>query len=283
MLLIRIINGLVLSYLGSMGICILAGGMFAAAPKRLKLIRRTLVFVVVGVLAARSWQRNTDWHSDYSLHRAGFQDNPNNVKIVSNMGLIVHERSKETGRSLDERQALARQAQQIYEKAIQRRLLSAALFFQHGNLLHEQGRHNEAIESYLAGLRLQDAGRVTIRILVNLASVYVTVQRFKEAERYFLAALELDEANLSALNGLGVLHGTLGEYDKAEKYFSATVKTDPHYVEGLFNYGTLLAKQNKAAAAKLHFQRALTLAPGHVGARNNLEVVELQLKGSGIE
>ena len=50
----------------------------------------------------------------------------------------------------------------------------------------------------------------------------------KQAMIEFYKALEIDQNNVIALNGMGLGFGSFGEYQEAKKYFTKALKTDPN-------------------------------------------------------
>ena len=50
----------------------------------------------------------------------------------------------------------------------------------------------------------------------------------KQAMIEFYKALEIDQNDVMALNGMGLGFGSFGEYEEAKKYFTKALKTDPN-------------------------------------------------------
>ena len=75
-------------------------------------------------LAARSWTRNAEWHSDLTIHAAGVRDNPRNVKMITNYALMLHDQSKESHRDVAERRQLLLQVERLYSDALRSNLVS---------------------------------------------------------------------------------------------------------------------------------------------------------------
>ena len=60
----------------------------------------------------------------------------------------------------------------------------------------------------------------------------------------FYKALEIDQNNVIALNGMGLGFGSFGEYEEAKKYFVKALKTDPNNIVSK-NYVDYLEKIEK--------------------------------------
>ena len=65
---------------------------------------------------------------------------------------------------------------------------------------------------------------------------------FKEAEKYFLAALKLDIKNKEAYNNLGVIAFQSNDIRESIDYFTRALQIDPFYKEALLNYTEVLRK-----------------------------------------
>ena len=86
-----------------------------------------------------------------------------------------------------------------------------------GRLLHESGRLSEAVDTYLAALRVCGADAL---LLYNLAVLLDEVERKPEAVRAYEAALKLDPQLADGHYNLALLYEELGQPKQAIRHMS---------------------------------------------------------------
>ena len=75
--------------------------------------------------------------------------------------------------------------------------------------------------------------------MYNLAWYYDEIERYAEAEKWYLKYLEKNPDNVDAIKNLGIVYGKEGKYEEAEKYFKKAG------IEGSGIYNTALAYETK--------------------------------------
>lgn len=141
---------------------------------------------------------------------------------------------------------------------------------------------------------------------INFANLLATTNQMKEAERFFLKAIELDEGVATAYYGLGNLYFNHELYQEAEKMFQKCLKlgledADVFFMLGmtyvnrkdkllalpflqraseldykpttLFQYGLALAETNYLKEAKATFDAVLKVDEAHADALYNLGII----------
>lgn len=91
-----------------------------------------------------------------------------------------------------------------------------------------------------------------------------------EAQRYFEAALRLQDDDARALCGLGEVYTRLEEHEAAGNCFSRAAAADPQHVPAHFNLGNTLRTLGQFEAAEAAYRQTLALAPDHPDAHKNL-------------
>ena len=84
---------------------------------------------------------------------------------------------------------------------------------------------------------------------------------YPEAVEQFLAALKLDPAHALAANNLGFTYYKMARYEEAMAWFEKTLSIDPARVVAYINLGDAYLKLDKRAEAKRVFERYLERAP----------------------
>lgn len=143
---------------------------------------------------------------------------------------------------------------------------------------------------------------------VNLGNAFVRRNLLDNAEKEFKAALEINQRDTRAINGLAVIYYNQKNYDEAIRLleilasdkpneapfhnnlgvvymekglldeaiirFNTAVKVAPDYPDAYNNLGLAYKKKGLLKEATQEFEKALQLNPGDPNARRNLEEVK---------
>lgn len=139
-----------------------------------------------------------------------------------------------------------------------------------GGALEKQGRLNEAIEYYLAALRINPAYVVAH---YNLGAALDKQGRTDEAVAHYLEALRVHPRYVKAHTSLGGILDKQGRTDEAIDHYLEALRIYPRYAKAHNNLGIALGKQGRTDEAINHFLEALRIHPGFAEAHNNLGVV----------
>ena len=170
-----------------------------------------------------------------------------------------------------------------------------------GNLHHNQGRQEEAIEHLRRAIVIKPD---LAEAHYNLANALVAVRRHGEAIDHLRQAIALDPRFTEAHNTLGYLllaldrvaeaidhlqsaldiqkdhvaaHvnmgnalGALGRLDDAVARLEHAISLDPGEAEAYYNLGVLLVRQGRTDDAMLRYDQVLKIVPNHAEAHMNL-------------
>lgn len=136
-----------------------------------------------------------------------------------------------------------------------------------GVLAHQQGRHAEALNLISQALAGPGANPV---FHSNMASVYLAMGRWLEAEARSREAIRLKPDLADAHNNLGIALRQQARPVEAEAAFRNAVRLNSGHIDARSNLGAILERQGKLAEALTQLQEAIRLAPGHAQARNDL-------------
>lgn len=263
-------------YLPSMGYCIVLACLFRDGFKRIPKLTGVIFVAVLILLSARTIERNAVWRSDFTLHEVGAREIPQNIKLVTNYGMLLHEQAKDERKSAEERKRLTEETERIYQKGMADigDVKFPNLYFTYGNLLQETGRLEDALKVYEEGIRRKDHTRTTLNLLNNMGMLHYKLKNYDAAEKAFVSCIGIDEDHHTAHNGLAVLYATMGRSEDAEAAFVRVLKLKPSYIEARFNYGTMLAQiDTRIDDAEMEFNKVLAVNPSHTGAKSNLKYV----------
>jgi len=139
-----------------------------------------------------------------------------------------------------------------------------------GRLLFRQGRFAEAAAEQRRALEIAPDD---LRAMIGLTEALRRLGRVDEAERVIRRALEIDPGSHEAWGSLGGVLSQLGRLPEAERAFRKAAELDPRDAGARADLGMTLLFQDRFAEAEEAFRQALELRPGDLQARNGLAAV----------
>jgi Tetratricopeptide repeat len=103
-------------------------------------------------------------------------------------------------------------------------------------------------------------------------SMLVKNGRLNEAVEQFLAAVRLDEQFTIAWNNLGVAEEAMGRHGMARKAYRQAIEISPTYALAYYNLGVAYDAQNHYQKAIRNYEKAIQLDPGLLDLKNNPQV-----------
>lgn len=246
-------------YLSMFGVAVLVVAVIGKLM-RPKFVIVTIVLICL-VLGGMTWRRNAQWNDDIAFYADNYKRAPGHTGLALTYG----KRLNEIGR-IDEAQKVLEGlvkskpdyhsgyvnlafnyiAQKKYtetvnliNRAAERKVFSAKLFYQLGNAHKGMQNFDYAVNSYLEAL---DINPDFIPALVELGKTYLSLNRQTDAERAFKRALELRPENGSAYLGLGMIAVRRRDLDAATDNARQAVRYLPDNSEAWFLLGAT-AKQ----------------------------------------
>ena len=136
-----------------------------------------------------------------------------------------------------------------------------------GIALYEQGRYEEALDSY----RVAVAHRPNYaKVHSNLGMVLNKLERFEEAETHIRRAIALDPKTKIRYQRLGnALYGQ-GRYAEAADAYRVSAEHRPDYTQAHSGLGAALNELGRFEEAETHLRRAIALNPDHTEALYHL-------------
>jgi tetratricopeptide (TPR) repeat protein len=155
----------------------------------------------------------------------------------------------------------------LWRATLARNPQASMAWFNLGDRLMRQGRHEEAIASFRRGLELRpdDAPGYS-----DLGSELVVVGRPQEAIPVFERALAIRPAYAEVHNNLGNALRSLGRIDEAVAQYEQALKIKPNYAEAHNNLACELGAKGRMAEAIAHFEESIRQLPDNPSAHSNL-------------
>jgi tetratricopeptide (TPR) repeat protein len=130
-------------------------------------------------------------------------------------------------------------------------------------------------ETPLAATPLTRLGKKLSRDKTAQGEIALAQNRLEDAKHLFEAALQTDNKNIDALNGLGKIALDQNKLDEARHHYARVLDIDANFTRATFSLGVVALKQKKFDEAEKHFMRFLESHPKNIAALQNLGLVAL--------
>ncbi len=140
---------------------------------------------------------------------------------------------------------------------------SAEALSNHGNVLSELGRHDEAVRQLRHSLLIRPGSAET---LFNLGNALVKIQRWDEAAKAFAAAIAARPDFADALQNYGELLREMGRYGEAMIQLRKAIALNPSDPEIQIALGVALQESGDLEGARAAFDAVLALDPSATAA-----------------
>lgn len=194
------------------------------------------------------------WAAAEQLCQSILNAEPRQFEALTLIGIIA----ARTGRTRD--------AADFLRLAVAANPNSASAHNNHGNVLRELKRFDEALQSYDRALSLDT--RVA-EVHNNRAVALQELGRFAAALDGYERALKLKPDYPEAWNNRGNTLRSLERCAEALESFERALEINPRYAEALNNRGVTLEELGRLEEALECFDRALEIKPGYAEAHNN--------------
>lgn len=214
-----------------------------------------LAFLILPVLAWRTWLQAGIYRDNETLMRTALNMNPGCWVALYNLGNIRNEQGRVDEAILLFQQALSLNPQHV--KAHNNL----------GNALAEKGRLEEALAELRQAVALMPELPVAH---FNLGNCLMRLGLAREAAECFQTAVALDPDLASAHSNLAGLFFQQGRLAEARAHFEKVVALRPDSADALANLGVVLSHSGMPAEGRAAYETALLRQPDHVVALYNL-------------
>ncbi len=204
---------------------------------------------------------------------------PDRTAVVSVRELAIPQKARDeyrnAGRKLESRDVAGAIAH--LERAVELAPQFAAAWNFLGTIAYQTQRYEDA-EKYF--LRALEADNDAYEPVVNLGGVYVTIGKFDEAWKYNLNAVLRRPNDALAQSQLGMTYFGLGRFDLAEKYLLEAIRLDPaHFSHPQLTLAEVYLRRGDNARAADVLEDFLRRHPDNP-ARESIRAVISRLRGS---
>ncbi|KAM7415150.1 hypothetical protein PAMA_019801 [Pampus argenteus] len=233
-------------YVPSMGFCVLVAHGFRIVSHKghLKKISWLMIGVLLTTHAVKTFNRNWDWESEYTLFTSALKVNKNNAKLWNNVGHAL-ENQNNYGRAL-----------QYFLQATRVQPDDIGAHMNVGRTYKNLNKSKEAEDAYLMAKSLMPqvipGKRYATRVAPNHLNVYINLAN-------------LIRANESRL-------------EEADQLYRQAISMRPDFKQAYISRGELLLKMNKLTEARDAYLRALELDRTNADLWYNLAIVYIEMK-----
>lgn len=233
-------------YVPSMGFCILVAHGFKTLSSQGA--SKKISWILMGVLllthAMKTFNRNWDWESEYTLFTSALKVNQNNAKLWNNVGHALENQHKYEG------------ALKYFLQATRVQPDDIGAHMNVGRTYKNLNLSKEAEEAYLVAKSLMPqiipGKKYATRVAPNHLNVYINL------------------ANLIRNNDTRL--------EEADQLYRQAISMRPDFKQAYISRGELLLKMNKPTEAKDAYLRALELDHTNADLWYNLAIVNIEMK-----
>uniref|UniRef100_A0A673HVM7 Protein O-mannosyl-transferase TMTC3 n=1 Tax=Sinocyclocheilus rhinocerous TaxID=307959 RepID=A0A673HVM7_9TELE len=237
---------LLVLYVPSMGFCVLVAHGFKLLSQRggLKKMSWLLMGFLLTTHAVKTFNRNWDWESEYTLFTSALKVNRNNAKLWNNVGHAL------------ENQNSYERALRYFLQATRVQSDDIGAHMNVGRTYKNLNRSREAEEAYIIAKSLMPqiipGKKYATRVAPNHLNVYINL------------------ANLIRAND--------SRLEEADQLYRQAISMRPDFKQAYISRGELLLKMNKPSEAKDAYLRALELDHTNADLWYNLAIVNIEMK-----
>ncbi len=97
--------------------------------------------------------------------------------------------------------------------------------------------------------------------LANLAWCYYCLEKYNQAEGYYIKALKIQPKFINALRGLGMTYNKINQFELSERFFLKALTHGTDNPASHYYYAEALVNMGKLKKAKHHYLKVIKLLP----------------------
>ncbi|BFZ09149.1 hypothetical protein BsWGS_12188 [Bradybaena similaris] len=253
-------------YTPSFGFCMLVAFGFQVLTNTAGSVKHLWTGLMTFLIAThgfKTYMRNFDWESEYTIFRSGLRVNQDNAKLFNNVGHAL-EKVHKFAEALDYFQKAA----SVQPDDIGAHINVGRTFVNLNQSASAERAYANAIGLFppiIKGKSYQ--ARVApshLNAYLNLANlVSKDSNRLNEADQLLRQAITMRADFIEAYINLGDVQVKLGRLGDARATYEAALRQDPANADLYYNLGVVLLELNQTASAKKNFELALHHEPDH--------------------
>ncbi|KAG7214410.1 hypothetical protein INR49_006367, partial [Caranx melampygus] len=239
-------------YVPSMGFCVLVAHGFKIVSHKghLKKMSWLMIGVLLTTHAVKTFNRNWDWESEYTLFTSALKVNKNNAKLWNNVGHAL------------ENQNNYAKALRYFLQATRVQPDDIGAHMNVGRTYKNLNKSKEAEDAYLVAKSLMPQWIVVDGTLIvfhfddimncligssgdSRGELLLKMNKLTEARDAYLRALELDRTNADLWYNLAIVNIEMKDPSEALKNFNHALELNPRHKLALFNSALLMQESGE--------------------------------------
>ncbi|XP_059617284.1 protein O-mannosyl-transferase Tmtc3 [Phlebotomus argentipes] len=265
-------------YMPSMGFCLLVAYGFHHLTQRFsrKVTWMCLTFLLM-THATKTYMRNWDWETEYSIFMSGLRVNQRNAKLFNNVGHALESEER------------YREALTFFHTAVQVQEDDVGAHINVGRTYNHLKMFKEAEEAYLKAKSLLPKAKpgesYQARIAPNHLNVFLNLAnlisknhtRLEEADMLYRQAISMRADYTQAYINRGDILIKLNRTKEAQEVYERALLYDSSNPDIYYNLGVVFLEQGKASQALAYLDKALEFDPEHEQALLNSAILLQEL------
>ncbi|XP_046394018.1 protein O-mannosyl-transferase Tmtc3 [Ischnura elegans] len=265
-------------YMPSMGWCMLvAYGWNLLAEKRFRKVAWLGISLLLIVHGSKTYLRNLDWESEYTIFMSGLKVNQRNAKLFNNVGHAL------------EKEGRFPEALEYFQKAVRVQEDDIGAHINVGRTFNHLKLYKEAEEAYLKAKSLLPKvkpgesyqARIApnhLHVFLNLANLIARNEtRLEEADLLYRQAISMRADYTQAYINRGDILLKLNRTKEAQEVYERALFYDSNNPDIYYNLGVVFLEQGKASQALAYLDKALEFDPEHEQALFNSAILLQEL------
>ncbi|XP_076445747.1 protein O-mannosyl-transferase TMTC3-like [Babylonia areolata] len=263
-------------YTPSLGFCLLVAlgfDVLCDSKKYLRFILYSVMTVLLVSHSAKTFVRNYDWTSEYSIFRAALTVNQDNAKLWNNVGHAL-EKVQKYQEALD----YFEKAASIQPDDIGAHINVGRTYVNLNQSAPAEKAYHRAIDLFPPVIKGKS---YTARVAPNHLNAYLNLanlvskdpSRLDEARALLQQAIAMRTDFIDAYINLGDIFVKLDRIPDAQTTYEEAIKIEPRNADLHFNLGVVHLEQKHNVEAKRCFDEALRINPDHTQSLYNSAIL----------
>ncbi len=251
-----------LMYFPSLGFCIAIAAIYLKFIKleSIHTLNAKLlpVLLIALLFSYKTYSRNFDWKSNYTLYTHDVKIVPNSVKAHYYLGLELVKAVADSTPDPARKKLIYEEGIRELERAVEIMPTFSSAYTQMGVAWYRLKKFEKAIENYNKADALKPSDAITLN---NIGSVYFEWGKYAEASEKFKKAIQVDPRFVDAHMNLGSVYGTLNDFGNAIASFQNAIQYAPDNARAYYYIAITYRNMGDKVNADKYFETANRLDP----------------------
>jgi tetratricopeptide (TPR) repeat protein len=227
-----------------------------------------LFSVVLVLFSVKTFSRNLDWKSNFTLLQRDVKTNPNSARIQYSLGSTYVFELMEKEKDLQRKRELLQEGVKHLQRGTQLLPFYGDAWFNMGFAYNQLEDYPNAATCFVKGFEYTK--KPTQEQYIGAGIAYGKNGDYKKAVPMFRTVLAKNDTSFDAYNNLGMFQSTAGQYDSAIINLKKAIEVKPGGSEAYYNMGNVYAYRQNFSSAIDWYKQALERDPHYILALGNM-------------